>query len=121
MKRRNILLLLVLVITLSAILIAKASSNTNYRGKKELDTLEQYVNYPKNVSKQEALASIKELRSMLSQSEISHYVLNKNSMKFHLPTCDSVENMSPNNRIDYTGERDLLEQVGYVPCKRCRP
>ncbi len=29
------------------------------------------------------------------------YVLNTNTMKFHLPDCSSVEQMNPDNRMDY--------------------
>ena len=53
--------------------------------------------------------------------EEEHYVLNTNSMKFHLSTCSGVESMSSANRQDYTGSRqDLLDQ-GYSPCGTCKP
>ena len=49
------------------------------------------------------------------------YVANKSSKKFHYPWCDSVEKMKPENRMDYTGTRDELIDMGYEPCKRCEP
>ena len=49
------------------------------------------------------------------------YVLNTNSMKFHFPSCDSVEKMDPENRQDYTGDRQMLIDQGYSPCGNCHP
>lgn len=53
--------------------------------------------------------------------EEAHYVLNTNSMKFHLPTCSGVESMSPANRQEYTGTRQALLDQGYTPCGICKP
>lgn len=51
----------------------------------------------------------------------STYILNENTMKFHAPDCLSVQKMNPNNRKEYTGNRqDLLDQ-GYEPCQQCHP
>ena len=49
------------------------------------------------------------------------YVLNKNTMKFHLPSCSSVDTIKPKNRQDTTMSRDEVIGSGYVPCKRCNP
>lgn len=49
------------------------------------------------------------------------YVCNKNSKKFHLPTCSSVDKMKPANRMNYSGSRDDLLAKGYSPCQRCKP
>ena len=49
------------------------------------------------------------------------YVVNKNSKKFHNPTCDSVKDMKEKNKMYYEGTRDELIQQGYDPCKRCNP
>ena len=49
------------------------------------------------------------------------YVANKNTKKFHIPTCSSVEDMKPENRWDFTGTREEVIAMGYVPCKRCNP
>ena len=53
--------------------------------------------------------------------EEHEYVLNTNSKKFHLPTCDSVSKMSEKNRQNYTGSRDELIAEGYTPCGSCNP
>lgn len=49
------------------------------------------------------------------------YVANKNSLKFHYPTCSSVEKIKPSNRWDFHGTREELIAKGYQPCKRCSP
>lgn len=49
------------------------------------------------------------------------YVLNTNTMKFHYPTCSSVDDMKEKNKQIYTGSREEVINMGYVPCKRCNP
>ena len=49
------------------------------------------------------------------------YVLNTNSHKFHLPSCSSVDTISPKNRKDVNESRELIIREGYAPCKRCNP
>ncbi len=49
------------------------------------------------------------------------YVLNKNTKKFHMPSCSSVDTIKPKNRQDTTMSRDEVIGAGYVPCKRCNP
>lgn len=51
----------------------------------------------------------------------NNYVLNIGTHKFHLPDCDSVEDMKPQNKKDYSGSRQDLINQGYDPCKRCNP
>ena len=49
------------------------------------------------------------------------YVLNTNSHKFHLPSCSSVDTISPKNRKDVNESREQIIREGYAPCKRCNP
>ena len=49
------------------------------------------------------------------------YVLNTNSHKFHYPNCESVTEMNPKNRRDFSGTREEVIAMGYTPCKRCQP
>ena len=49
------------------------------------------------------------------------YVLNTNSHKFHLPSCSSVDTISPKNRKDVNESREQIISEGYAPCKRCNP
>lgn len=47
------------------------------------------------------------------------YILNNNSMKYHLPDCSSVDKMSEKNKEEYNGNTEYLESIGYEPCKNC--
>ena len=49
------------------------------------------------------------------------YVLNKNSKKFHYPSCASVDDMAEYNKVFFSGKRDEVIAMGYTPCKRCYP
>lgn len=51
----------------------------------------------------------------------ARYVLNKNTKKFHRPSCASAKQIKNSNRIDFEGTRDEVIAKGYVPCKRCYP
>lgn len=49
------------------------------------------------------------------------YVLNKRSMVFHYPWCESVEKMSDANREYFDGSREELVEMGCSPCGICGP
>lgn len=49
------------------------------------------------------------------------YIINKNTHKFHKPDCSSVSDIKPQNRKEYTGNREDLMNQGYDPCSRCNP
>lgn len=49
------------------------------------------------------------------------YILNRNTMKYHLPSCSSVQQMKEENRVPYEGSREELEAMGYAPCGSCSP
>lgn len=51
----------------------------------------------------------------------AEYVMNRNTKKFHLPSCASVSDISPENKAYFTGNREELIAAGYEPCKRCDP
>ena len=53
--------------------------------------------------------------------EVREYIINKNTKKFHLPTCSSVGKFAEKNREDVTASRDELTSQGYSPCGVCRP
>lgn len=63
-----------------------------------------------------------------TDSDINHaeppaadYVLNTNTGKFHYPDCSSVQEMAEHNKLYYSGSREDVIAMGYVPCKRCNP
>ncbi len=49
------------------------------------------------------------------------YVFNTNTMRFHYPWCQSVEDMKEKNKAFFTGTRDEAIELGYKPCGRCTP
>ena len=49
------------------------------------------------------------------------YVLNTNTMKFHLPDCSSADDIADQNRETTDQTRDELIAEGYEPCGRCNP
>ncbi len=49
------------------------------------------------------------------------YILNTNTKKFHYPWCSSVDQMAEKNKLEYTGDREDVIEMGYDPCKRCNP
>ncbi len=49
------------------------------------------------------------------------YILNTNSMKFHLSGCPGVSDIAEHNKQEFTGSRDELIGQGYTPCKTCNP
>lgn len=49
------------------------------------------------------------------------YVINKNTDKFHDPTCKSVDQMKESNKQFYNGTREELISRGLSPCKNCNP
>lgn len=125
MKRKRLILplCLALILVLSAFVIAEAA-RVSYAGQAQLDLLEKYISYPGSVTAEKALLSVSDLRAILKTTgaaDVESYVLNKNTVKFHAPACDSVDTISGKYRIDYTGYRDTLISVGYAPCKNCNP
>ncbi|SFC27854.1 DNA/RNA non-specific endonuclease [Butyrivibrio sp. YAB3001] len=88
-------------------------------------------NYKKSVSADEFVVTGDNIgtsvdRSAPAQSDTTvpagtTYVVNKNSKKFHNPSCDSVKDMKEKNKMYYEGTRAALIQQGYDPCKRCNP
>lgn len=54
-------------------------------------------------------------------SDSTTYICNTNTMKFHIPSCSSVNQMKESNKLQVNCSRDELLNQGYVPCKRCNP
>ncbi len=49
------------------------------------------------------------------------YVLNTSTKKFHFSHCSAVDRIAAENRLDFAGSRDTLQQQGYSPCGICDP
>ena len=78
-------------------------------------------------SKQTAAAEKEDENTRVTESQTTpapagtDYILNKNTHKFHYPSCSSVKQMKDKNKAYYTGTRDEVIAMGYDPCKRCNP
>lgn len=55
-----------------------------------------------------------------NQSSDYPYIGNKNSMKFHLSSCESANTMKEKNKV-YFNTREEAINDGYIPCKSCNP
>ncbi len=51
----------------------------------------------------------------------AEYVLNTNTHKFHLPSCDSCKDIAAHNKKEGKYKRAELIATGYMPCGRCKP
>lgn len=69
----------------------------------------------------DSTAQITPESSAPQESQGTTYVLNTNTMKFHYPSCSSVDQMKEKNKEIYIGNREDIINMGYVPCKRCNP
>lgn len=49
------------------------------------------------------------------------YVLNIRSQKIHVPDCDSVSDIGPQNKKEYRGILEDLLADGYTTCRNCNP
>ncbi len=50
----------------------------------------------------------------------STYVGNSNTKKFHYSSCRLAKKIAPHNRV-FINSRDAATELGFVPCKVCRP
>lgn len=53
------------------------------------------------------------------EETVTTYIINKNTKKFHLPTCSSAIDMEPQNKKESDKTKEELEKLGYSPCKSC--
>lgn len=53
--------------------------------------------------------------------EKTAYILNTNTMKFHLASCENGQRISKANRKDVTTTREAVIADGYEPCGICKP
>ena len=48
------------------------------------------------------------------------YIGNKKSLRFHLPSCRAVSQMSEKNKVFFTTREEAVEG-GFIPCGDCHP
>lgn len=56
-----------------------------------------------------------------SNTDNATYIANKNTKKFHHPTCRSASDMKEKNKLPLYGTRDDAVAMGYSPCGNCKP
>ena len=83
----------------------------------EILTLESYTG-PEDST---LTRSIPEDISETAAENTVNYILNKNTKKFHYPSCSSVSDMKEKNKEYFSGTREEAISRGYKPCKRCNP
>lgn len=50
-----------------------------------------------------------------------NYILNTNSLKFHLPNCFSADKLLTENREEVLMTRQQIIDMGYTGCGNCNP
>lgn len=79
-----------------------------------------YTEFSPNSEVRESISATLESNVESSHYETT-YILNTRSKKFHIPTCESVEKMSENNKLEFQGSREEVLELKYEPCGGCRP
>ena len=67
------------------------------------------------------LAVTADADNISSKDDIKSYVLNTNSKKIHLASCNSAKDIKPEYRQETNKSVEVLKQEGYTPCKNCNP
>ncbi len=79
-------------------------------------------NYPDTKYSAKSNVSVNKSKAIISkQNKVKTYVVNTNSKKFHLTTCNSVQNMKEQNKKTVKSTRTELINQGYSPCGSCKP
>ena len=78
--------------------------------------------YPPNVKYAEEFKAISRQESAFGEIDPAEasYIGNKNTKKFHKPSCSSVKDMAEHNRIGLESRNDAIS-AGFSPCGRCKP
>ena len=64
---------------------------------------------------------LKATQKPATEKKTTTYILNKNTKKFHYPSCGSVKQMKEKNKGSFTGTREEVIKKGYSPCGNCHP
>jgi DNA-entry nuclease len=78
------------------------------------------ANTTKNTTTSTTASTSANVQSGSKESKTT-YILNTGTMKFHLPSCASVSDISSKNKETYKGTRTELIENGYDACGRCKP
>lgn len=123
--------------------LSKYLSFVNETHEDDFRLLHQYINGSEEITSDEALEALnrlytfdklvreygtavldafneKTMRDMENAAVIT-FVLNKHTMKYHMPNCSSVKDIKESNRQDFYGSRLEVINLGYSPCGVCNP
>lgn len=111
MKKISLLFILLVIITLISACSSSFPDKTN--------SVSAAGNYVSVAEKSKVAQPSTERPSINSVT----YVYNKNTHKFHYPSCSSVDDMKEKNKVFWYDSRDALieKYPSAVPCKRCNP
>ncbi len=99
--------------------IFSTNNTTNTTNTSKYNTTETKTYSTSNIS---TVTSTSNTTAVNKTKEIeTTYILNKNTKKFHYPSCSSVRKMKDSNKRVYDGSRDDVIGMGYTPCQRCYP
>ena len=99
--------------------IFSTNNTTNTTNTSKYNTTETKTYSTSNIS---TVTSTSNTTAVNETKEIeTTYILNKNTKKFHYPSCSSVRQMKDSNKRVYEGSRDDVIGMGYTPCQRCYP
>ena len=79
------------------------------------------INYADRTSEVDYGPEFEESTISSNNDSETTYILNTNTKKFHYPYCDSVKEMKDKNKQVFTGIREEVIEMGYLPCGRCKP
>ena len=66
-----------------------------------------------------AVTPVQTERSLPVDEEVL-YIGNKNSMKFHYPSCKSVSQMKEKNKVEFYSREEAIQR-NFTPCGECNP
>ena len=80
---------------------------------------------PENVVETEETEDLQEIEETLPQEETEpvptkDFIVNKNTLKFHYPSCQYVGMMLEENKLFVTSTYNTLVGEGYSPCNICQ-
>ncbi len=99
---------------------AKAKAEAEAKAKAEAEAKAKAEAEAKAKAEADAKAKAEAEKTKTSTSD-RYYVLNTHTMKFHYPSCPSVDQISPENYSVSTKSSEEIKLDGYKPCKRCNP
>lgn len=69
---------------------------------------------------QEFPSKAKPPESAIPPENEEYYIGNRNTMKFHRPTCKSIDKIDKDNKVTFTTRQEAIDQK-YSPCEVCKP